>query len=447
MSRYSCRYCWKFFSDEKSLNIHLYESHKYCKKCKQDFENRSKILNHLEEKHKLNLICRDCNFTSFDETAVKIHLRHVHGKISISLQNPNVEKRFVSDRKSKKRCFDFSNYLAETETAISEESEEIVKDIQVNINKKNDTMGSSSELLRKMQNDTSQETFSLNVRPGPSGANSSSSSDQGVSVKVLKEPTEEERRYNCDICADTFKRKQDLEKHKIVHNTTLKYCCDLCGRKFKRHSDLKQHVNNYHNKNTFSTAQYQHKCAYCGKSYQSEADLQKHNAVCLTVYYNRSLYNRHDNDLSTEISTEDMLSYYCKICNESFSSEKGLKQHQSMIHKNSNKIKEEVKSFSINNINKGKLKMESHLQRHNTFFQDEMISGDTQKQEAKSSKETAEPLKCNKCNFTTTYKQSLDYHKRNSVCKKPSEESTRLKCRVCNFATFNTLSLASQQKK
>ena len=140
MSRYSCRYCWKFFSDEKSLNIHLYESHKYCKKCKQDFEDRSKILKHLEEKHKLNLICRDCNFTSFDETAVKIHVRHVHGKISISLQNPNVEKRFVSDRKSKKRCFDFSNYLAETETAISEESEEIVKNNQVvNINKKYDT--------------------------------------------------------------------------------------------------------------------------------------------------------------------------------------------------------------------------------------------------------------------------------------------------------------------
>ena len=235
MSRYSCRYCWKFFSDEKSLNVHLYESHKYCKKCRQDFENRSKILNHLEEKHKLNLKCRDCNFTSFDETAVKIHVRHVHGKISISLQNSNVEKRFVIDRKSKKRCFDFSNYLAETETAISEKSEEIVKNNQVDINKKNDTiltLGSGSELLRKMANEKRQETFCLDVRPGPSGTNSSSSSNKGV-IKVSKEPTEEERSYNCNSCHDTFKRKQGLEKHRIVHKIS-----NLCNPDFFLHTGI-----------------------------------------------------------------------------------------------------------------------------------------------------------------------------------------------------------------
>ena len=126
----------------------------------------------------------------------------------------------------------------------------------------------------------------------------------------------EDKPFKCNLCEQSFKRKHDLEKHQTVHITILKYRCDLCGSKSKRHSDLKQHVNNYHNKNTFSTAQYQHKCAYCGKSYQSEADLQKHNAVCLTVYYNRSLYNRRNNDLSIDISAEDMLSYYCKIIQE-----------------------------------------------------------------------------------------------------------------------------------
>ena len=79
MTKYSCYICWQGFKEDRTLNVHYYKSHRYCQKCSQDFQDQNEIVKHLETRHKHNLRCQICSFTSLDEIAVKIHIRHVHG--------------------------------------------------------------------------------------------------------------------------------------------------------------------------------------------------------------------------------------------------------------------------------------------------------------------------------------------------------------------------------
>ena len=50
-----------------------------------------------------------------------------------------------------------------------------------------------------------------------------------------------ESHVKCDICGKICLRKDTLKRHMRVHSTGVPFECDVCGRKFKRKDALKEH--------------------------------------------------------------------------------------------------------------------------------------------------------------------------------------------------------------
>lgn len=77
---------------------------------------------------------------------------------------------------------------------------------------------------------------------------------------LIKSATRNESRFTCDLCGATLKRKDHLERHKIIHTSERNHKCDECDRTFKREAQLRSHKN-------FHTRERQFKCEekVCGK--------------------------------------------------------------------------------------------------------------------------------------------------------------------------------------
>lgn len=56
----------------------------------------------------------------------------------------------------------------------------------------------------------------------------------------------EEKWYKYDICGITFKRKDTLKRHTLVHNDVIQYACNICNRQYKTKLGLKLHVTKHH---------------------------------------------------------------------------------------------------------------------------------------------------------------------------------------------------------
>ena len=57
----------------------------------------------------------------------------------------------------------------------------------------------------------------------------------------------EKKPYKCDLCNSEYKRKDDLEKHKmIIHEGKKPFQCHICSAKFVHKTTLKNHIQNFH---------------------------------------------------------------------------------------------------------------------------------------------------------------------------------------------------------
>ena len=120
------------------------------------------------------------------------------------------------------------------------------------------------------------------------------------------------RPHICPTCGKTFKLKQFLKNHLLIHenngeglSTTAKkkeYICEKCNKTFRDKSNLNCHIRGVHEGERNLV------CTYCGKAFFQPHDLKRHVEM------------KHERP--------NLREYNCDICDKSYKTKEYLKLHK-----------------------------------------------------------------------------------------------------------------------
>ncbi|XP_070207355.1 uncharacterized protein [Littorina saxatilis] len=157
---------------------------------------------------------------------------------------------------------------------------------------------------------------SHSVPPPPLSSSSTSSSlqmhSQGVNTSEMGMDlaSSSQRPHLCTICLKTFRSKQQLAQHSLVHTNIRKYTCSYCERAFKQLSHLQQHTR-------IHTGEKPYQCKFegCDRAFAQLSNLQHH-------------MRNHDD----QVKKESTRIHKCLICHRSYTNESSLKAHTLKMH-------------------------------------------------------------------------------------------------------------------
>ncbi|XP_033231849.1 zinc finger protein 431-like [Belonocnema kinseyi] len=95
--------------------------------------------------------------------------------------------------------------------------------------------------------------------------------------KIQESELELDRKYKCEKCARTYKKKHSLVTHKKLECDVMpQFRCKFCDKRFKRKFHMKTHVNHVHHKKNLNKSALRHECNMCSRSYFSLNSLNRH---------------------------------------------------------------------------------------------------------------------------------------------------------------------------
>ncbi|CAH0549818.1 unnamed protein product [Brassicogethes aeneus] len=197
------------------------------------------------------------------------------------------------------------------------------------------------------------------------------------SCKKIKE----ENTFKCLQCPYKSNTNQKLKWHQKTH-LSPKFFCPYCQRVYKKSSSLQLHVINKHkeqneqeNKVKFTNKFY--KCSFCESRYLEKKQVMDHEGKC-----------RERVESPTRTSNE-MQYINCPYCSHSTKRKKDLQKHVYMLHQEQNDVEKKIEITCV-------------------------------------------IYSCDKCNYTTVSKNSLEIHSF-KVCK--NLNAPILTCEHCRFTT------------
>ncbi|XP_037773026.1 zinc finger protein 701-like [Penaeus monodon] len=79
----------------------------------------------------------------------------------------------------------------------------------------------------------------------------------------------EEKPYNCEICNNTFSRKNNLVRHMRIHASKKPYSCEICNKSLSERSHLVKHTRVH-------TKEKPYNCKICNSAYSRKNNLRSH---------------------------------------------------------------------------------------------------------------------------------------------------------------------------
>jgi len=153
-----------------------------------------------------------------------------------------------------------------------------------------------------------------------------------------------ERPFLCDICKKSFKTNYHLKEHRNIHNVDQHHGCAHCSKKFADKNNLRRHMKIFHMDGQDS-GRFRCKIRNCMLRFSKGIELEEHKKsvhglinkfscdTCQQVFQTSKDLERHKT-----IHT-DTKAFRCSFCDMSFRRKDNLQRHQKLLHKNSEKDK------------------------------------------------------------------------------------------------------------
>ena len=147
---------------------------------------------------------------------------------------------------------------------------------------------------------------------------------------------EKKKPFPCDKCSKSFALKDQLKKHKSVHEKES-YCCSQCGKVLRSKDNLTIHINSVHEgqKKPYS-------CDKCAKCFAQKGQLKIHReCVHKEETYPCSQCDKElksNDSLTRHIKTvhEGQRINICEYCNKAYGKKLDLNRHLASQHKQKN---------------------------------------------------------------------------------------------------------------
>ncbi|XP_054284868.1 zinc finger protein 709-like [Macrosteles quadrilineatus] len=219
------------------------------------------------------------------------------------------------------------------------------------------------------------------------------------------------RRFVCNKCGKSFKHKQLLQRHQLVHSDIRPFTCNVCLASFKTKANLMNH-------HATHTGEKKHKCEHCGQQFAHKTSLTLH-------------YRWHSGQKP----------YQCTVCKKMFSQKGNLQEHY-RIHTGEKPFDCNICSRKFTTSSQYKLHMKRHTGERPwkcEFCGKSFLHKDAWKCHIRRHK-GEKPFQCNVCNRDFPEQWALKKHMRLHTGEKPYS------CTICG-KTFADCSNLTKHKK